>query len=144
MASVYKLLGQPSFSRKLKVVKIFTYLGVTLRSFLPSSKALANQALKALFSLNSLFDKVSFDVSDKLKLFDAMILPILNYGSEIWGLHKAPDIERVHTKFLKQVLGVRQQTVNAGVNANVYGELGRFPLFVYRKIRILKFWYRLL
>ena len=33
-----------------------------------------------------------------------------------------------------------QQTVNT----TVYGELGRFPLIVYRKIRILKFWYIIL
>ena len=33
-----------------------------------------------------------------------MILPILCYGSELWGFHKAVDIERVHTKVLKQLL----------------------------------------
>ena len=55
-----------------------------------------------------------------------MILPILCYGSELWGFHKAVDIECVHTKFLKQLLSVRQQT------SNVYGETGRFPLYVYR------------
>ena len=50
---------------------------------------------------------------EKLKLFDYMILPIISYG-----LHNAPDIERVHKKFLKQLLGVRQQASNAAV----YGE----------------------
>lgn len=68
-----------------------------------------------------------------------MVLPILNYGSEIWGFHKAPDIERIHIKFLKQISNLRQQIVNAAV----YGELGRYPLYVYRKIRILKYLYKI-
>ena len=63
-----------------------------------------------------------------------MILPILNYASEIWGFHPAPDIERVHLKFLKQILKVKSQTPSAAV----YGELGRVPLHVMRKERALK------
>ena len=39
-----------------------------------------------------------------------------------------------------QVLGVRKQTSNIAV----YGELGRFPLVVLRKIRILKYWFKIL
>ena len=46
------------------------------------------------------------------------------YGCEIWGFHKADDIEKIHIKFLKHVLGVRRQTCNLAVN----GELGRVPL----------------
>jgi hypothetical protein len=86
-------------NEKLNIVKSFTYLGVTLSSngkFYQTQKALSKQANKALYSLNALFDKVQMDISEKIKLFDAIVLPILNYGSEICGLHKAPDIERIH------------------------------------------------
>jgi hypothetical protein len=31
-----------------------------------------------------------------------MILPIFRYGSEVWGLHNAPEIEHLH--FLLEVL----------------------------------------
>lgn len=127
---------------KLDVVKEFTYLGVNLSSnglFYKAQKRLSDQGLKALFALNSLFDSVELEISDKIKLFDSMVLPILCYGSEIWGFHKSLDIERVHLKFLKKILSVRQQTSNA----SVYGELGRFPLFVVRQIRIIKYWYKI-
>lgn len=130
-------------NNKLKNVNKFTYLGVTLSSngsFYQSQKSLSAQAMKAMFSLNSLFDIVSMNVSEKMKLFDSMINPILSYGSEVWGFHKAPDIERVHLKFMKQVLGVRQQTTNAAI----YGELGRFPLIVLRNVRIVKYWYKII
>ena len=53
---------------------------------------------------------ISLDISDKVRLFDSMILPILCYGSELWGFHKAVDIERVHTNFLNNycLLGNKQ------------------------------------
>ena len=34
------------------------------------------------------------------------------YSSETWGFHDSLDIERVHVKCLKQLLGVRSQTCN--------------------------------
>ena len=68
-----------------------------------------------------------------------MVLPILNYGCETWGFHNAADVEKLHLRFLKTLLGVKQQTNNAAV----YGELGRVPLSVIRKERILKYWQRI-
>ena len=68
-----------------------------------------------------------------------MVLPILMYGVEAWGFHSAPDAERVYLKFLKQVLSVRPQTTNAAV----YGELGRVPLNIPRKERILKYLFKI-
>ncbi len=45
----------------------------------------------------------------QLVLFDAMVLPVLTYGCEIWGykVHKA--IEVVHLTILKHILGVKKQ-----------------------------------
>ena len=123
---------------KLKVVKSFNYLGVTINSngnFYKTQKTLSIQASKALFSLNSLFNIVSLNISEKLKLFDSMVSPILHYGAEVWGFHKTVNIERIHTKFLKQILGIRQNSSNIAV----YGELGRAPLIVIRKIRMIKY-----
>ena len=128
---------------RLKNVRKFTYLGVRLTSngiFLQTQKALSEQARKAMFSLFSLFDMVSLNVSEKLKMFDAMISPILNYGAEIWGFHKSVDIERLHLKFLKLKLHVKPQTMDY----IVYGELGRVPMAIIRKIRILKYWTRII
>jgi hypothetical protein len=129
--------------KNLNVVKSFTYLGVKLSSngnMFQAQKVLSEQAMKALFSLNSLFDSMPLGITEKIKLFDSMISPILLYGSEIWGFHKAADIERVHLKFLKQLLGVKQQTPNVAV----LGEFGRFPMDVMRKIRIIKYWFKVM
>ena len=65
-----------------------------------------------------------------------MVVPILNYSSEVWGFHSGADVERVHLKFLKNLLGVKRSTQNDFI----YGEYGSTPLSETRKIQILKYW----
>ena len=127
----------------LESVNNFIYLGVNVSSngkFFQAQKHLSEQATKAMFALKNLFDNKLLCIEDKLKLFDSLVQPILMYGSEIWGFHKADDVKKAHVRFLKQILGVRLQTSNLAV----YGELSRFPLSILRKIRILKYWYKIL
>ena len=64
-----------------------------------------------------------------LSVFDTYINSILSYGSEVWGFHSGHDVEKVHIKFCKRLLGVKKGTCNEFV----YSELGRFPLQVTRK-----------
>jgi hypothetical protein len=74
-----------------------------------------------------------------LDLFDKLILPILNYGSELTGLSNFNRIEQIHLKFCKQLLGVRTQTQNNFI----YGELGRTPLKQYRIVSVIRYWLKL-
>ena len=60
---------------------------------------------------------------------------MLNYASEVWGHANAKDIESIHTKFLRRILGVKK-SVNT---STLYGEVGRLPLEEYRKINMLKY-----
>jgi len=64
----------------------------------------------------------------------------LNFSAEIWGYHKGPDVEIVHTKFCRKLLGVKKST---NVNA-LYGELGRTPMFVQRKLIMIKYWIKII
>lgn len=45
---------------------------------------------------------------------------IMDYGSEVWGSHMGPDIERVHLSILKHVLGVRRTTNNTMNSIGIY------------------------
>ena len=103
-------------------------------------KALSDQALKAYYSLISLFDKVKLTVNTKLHSFDTMVVPILLYGSEVWGVSKFKEVDKLHIRFCKYILGVRQQTPNLAV----YGQLGRFPLYVICKEMSIKFWLKIM
>ena len=64
--------------------------------------------------------------SVQLKLFNSMVLPILFYGSEVWGLCKADPMETFYMSFLKSILRVKLSTTNI----YVYGEFGLVPLHV--------------
>ena len=75
-----------------------------------------------------------------LTLFDTHIVPILLYAAEIWGYRNCEQIEGVHLFACKNLLHVRNKTRN-GV---VYGELGRYPLFITATVRFIKYWLKLL
>lgn len=75
----------------------------------------------------------------KLDLFDTYVGSILNYGCEIWGNHKGPDIERLHLNFMKRLLGVKRATHNM----MVYRELARFPFHINRCVRLVKYWLKI-
>ena len=76
----------------------------------------------------------------KLSLFDKLVVPILTYGSEIWGIYEFKEVEKINMKFCKYILGVKKQTPNCAI----YGELGRYPLSIICLERSLKYWIEIL
>ena len=75
------------------------------------------------------------------KLFDTQIQSMLNYGSEVCGLDADhTPIERVYLFALKRFLNTSLRTPNL----MVYGETGRYPLFVNIYVKCIKFWLRIL
>ena len=128
---------------EVEIVNHFNYLGVVLSSggaFIRATKTLSGKAMKALSSLFTITNGMEVPVNIMCNLFDSLVKSILNYGCEIWGFNTAESVERVHRKFCKWVLKVKQSTNSH----SVYGELGRFPLFIERQIRCVKYWFRLL
>ena len=101
----------------------FSYLGIVFTSggsCKEAQRTLAGQALKASFALNKYLYKFTYlKPSHVLDLFDKLISPILNYGSEVWGFHKAVSIETIHMRYCKKLLSVKQSSQNDFV----YGEL---------------------
>ena len=112
--------------------------------------------MKALFLLKGYFCSSSINPGLGLKLFDQMIRPILCYGSELWsafdgnknifqntdGIAKfldSLDIEKVHIKFCKFLLGVNKRAVNLAVK----GEVGRFPIGISCMLQAFKYWYHI-
>ena len=130
--------------QQLEIVNKFRYLGLVFTvggSFSEAQNTLAGQAQKAIFQLNKYLYKFTFlSPRHKLDLFDKLILPILNYGSEVWGFSQANAIERVHLQFCKRLLGEKKTTQNDFV----YGELGRTTCITKRYLLIIKFWFKIL
>ena len=127
----------------LEVVSVFKYLGIVFSSsgsFKHCINDLLSSARRALFSLKRYFSSNPETLPDiQLELFSKMVVSILNYGSEVWGLRQADPLEKFHLSFLKSVLGVKTSTPNCFV----YGELGVYPLLLERKMRVLKYWLKI-
>ena len=110
-----RLPENPNFYYKGQIVNMvnkFTYLGVVFTtggSFSEAQKTIAGQALKAIFQMNKyLYTFSNLTVRHKIDLFDKLISPILNYGSEVWGFVQGSAIERVHMQYCKRLLSVKK------------------------------------
>ena len=123
----------------LEIVDNFNYLGTVFNytgSFILNQEYLVGKSLKALNVLLFNLKQTPVKISTSLQLFDAFVSSILNYACEIWGFGKSKEVERIHLKFCKSLLCVKQSTSNMGI----YGELKRYPLFINRQVRIIKYW----
>ena len=121
----------------------YKYLSVLLTSngsLKSAISTLALQADKAAFSLKRKVMLLHYPKpSTIVHIYKALIRPITEYASEVWGYYKSDVLERGHRHFGKFILGLPSSACNAAV----YGELGTFPLDSRKKIRMVKYWLRL-
>ena len=81
-----------------------------------------------------------------LKLFDQTVMPILTYGSEIFefeNLDLLDCLEKIHTdedNKMKKITKCRRSTPSY----ILYAELGRFPIEIISKSRIIGYWNRII
>ena len=129
--------------KNLEVVNEYKYLGILFSAngiFYKARVKLKEQANRAMFSLLSKCRSLRLNVDVQIELFDKMILPIMLYASEVWGYENIDLLEKLRLKFCKYVLHVNASTPTC----MVYGELGIFPVDIYAKLRMIKFWTSLL
>ena len=57
----------------------------------------------AVYVLNqhALFYRVKIDVKTKLTMFDTLVVPILFYCSDVWGVNNHKDIDTLHLNIVK-------------------------------------------
>ena len=75
-----------------------------------------------------------------LKLFDQTVFPIPLYGSEILGYENTDILERIHSNFLRKITNSRKSKPISFL----YGQLGRHPISINIKSRMVSFWNRIL
>lgn len=131
------------YNSLIEVVTSFKYLGVHLYkncNWNRTQKRVAQHASCSMHNLFIVYNQLDLPISKQMQLFDTLVAPILNYLAEVWGYHLGPDVESLHSKFCRKVLHVRRST---NLDA-LYGELGRTPMFVRRKVLMIKYWIKLL
>jgi hypothetical protein len=67
-----------------------------------------------------------------ISLYDSIVIPTLNYAAEVWGHDAGLNLEIIHTIFC-----CVKQSTNVDV---LYGEFGRTPMFIHRKLICIKYW----
>ena len=125
----------------LEVVDEFTYLGVVFNyknNFKKAQNKQVSQAKKAMYSLMIKSKKLRLPIDIQLDLFNRLVVPILLYGSEVWGYENLTQIEGLHNQYCKQLLRLRKNTMNH----MALGELGRLELSRLVKERMINYWYR--
>ena len=127
------------FGEKISQQDDYNYLGLLFNNgnFYKARKKLVDQAQQALYSLYKQIRNINIPIDLQLKLFDALVYPILTSLADIWGFENKNIIEKIHLQFCKKILGVRTSTPNFVV----YGELGRYPIELQIKIKMLCFCY---
>ena len=116
---------------ELENTKEYKYLGITIHkkncSFTPALKYLKTKAIRAVYALRSKVNINSLPIWLALKLFNAIIKPVLLYASEVWepfvkntaDSWDQNEIERVYIQFLKQLLGVNRSATTAMVRGEL-------------------------
>lgn len=130
----------------MPVVNIYKYLGIffsTRISFVAACKDLSSRAKRVLLIVLkklTLLNNNSLELF--VKVFDTQIQPVVQYGSEIWGLDRnaAKECESVHLLGLKKFLGVRMKTPND----LVYGDTNRYPIYINSSVNCIRYWLKLL
>ena len=101
---------------------------------------LDEQAKKVMHLLFIRSDNLDLPIDLQIKLFDNTIVPILTYGCKVFGYEKLDILEGVHLEFLRKLGRLRKITPKF----MIYAELGRYPLYITIKQRMLNFWIRIL
>ena len=129
----------------MPIVNAYKYLGIlfsTKLSFTATCKNLVSKAKNAVLCIMRRLRYLNNNnIGLLLKLFDCQIQPIVQYGSEIWGLQSAArEVENVQLFMLKRFLRVDMRTPNDFV----YGDTGRYPLYINSAINCIRYWLKLL
>ena len=128
----------------IEIVNGFSYVGLlfTCRlSLYRMAEETSSKAKKALIHVMHCLRRYKcLPYKTFFKFFDSKIMPIILYGSEIWGLMRPKCIELLHVYACKRFLCVNQNTCNDAI----LGDVGRYPMYIYAFIRCVKYWIRIL
>ena len=74
------------------------------------------------------------------KLYDSLVVPVQDYGAEIWSIVNSKTAEKIHERAMRYYLGVHNLTPLPAL----YGEMGWSAVKYRHHVQILRFWNRLI
>ena len=128
----------------LEKAKEYKYLGVILDehlTFNSCSKVLAEsggRALGAVISKFKTFKDLGYSVYSKM--YNTCVIPIVDYGSGVWGKAKVSHSDLIQNKAYRYFLGVHKFTAISAMQA----EMGWLSPKYRKHINMLRLWNRLI
>ena len=123
----------------IDIVDDYVYLGTKFNFNGKFEKAKAKQALqakKASYSLISRIRQLNLTFEVSIELIEKLIIPILLYGSEIWGYEDPKHLQITLNKVLRRLLRLHKTTPICMIN----GESGLKEISEYIDNRMINFW----
>ena len=122
----------------------YKYLGVTFHENLDFSmhkNILSKSGTRALGSIINKY-KLNKDMPFKMygKLFHSCVIPILDYGSEVWGMYKCSEVEKVQNTGARVFLGVNRFTPILSIQGDIGWQVCQTRI----ELNMLRYWNRLL
>ena len=115
----------------------------TLNEFLDyntCAETLAGSGSRALGALTAkFFSAKGLHYKSFTKLYNSTVLPVIHYGTAIWGYKKYHRQELIHQRAMRVFLGVGKKTPIPGL----YGEMGWQPLSYFRHRDMVRYWLKL-
>ena len=128
----------------IKIVNKYKYLGLIYHenlNFNATAEALADSGGRALGAMYCKYKRNSgFGYNVYTKLFNTGVVPILDYGSCIWGKGSHDKINTVQNRAIRMFLAVHKFAPNLAIN----GDMGWVSSQTRRFINIMKYWNRLI
>lgn len=128
----------------LEVVSSFCYVGLKFTQQISMNSMVHDLCVKGkrvmISTLNSLYGYGQLSSYTFFKLFDCKISPQLLYGSEIWGLGRFDELERVQTYACKRFLFAKQKASNVAV----LGDCSRYPMYIKTYKSAIKYWLKII
>lgn len=113
-----RLLGQ-----RVEVVSAYKYLGIMLSHDLKWTQHVTyvlDKVKRRMAECHRLLSHRDLPPSTRLHLYKCLILPVMTYGAALWHLtdHQKRQLEALHLKALKAILGTCTSTTSAAVYAD--------------------------
>ena len=123
----------------IEVVDDYVYLGTTFNyngNFKKAKSKQVLQAKKATFSLITRIKQLNLTFEVSIELFERIVIPILLYGSEIWGYECPKQLQIMFNNTMRKFLKLNRSTPMCMIN----GELGLKEISEYIDNRMMNFW----
>ena len=121
----------------------YKYLGIIFTEHLDWTKTIENASVSAGRSANYIVAKArssgTFAYGVFTHLYSALVLPIIEYSSFLWGSKSYAQINKIQNNLMRSFLGVGR---NAPISA-LLGDMGWLPIPTLTKISCIRFFLRL-